>query len=205
MRTRWIVVSLAGLLAVGGLHVASARIPSASGEITACVKKSGALKVIDADQTACQPKEQTLTWNQPGPPGPAGLSDTKIVTQFGAVQVYPGPTGAKVLTMQNMAPGSYVITAVGNIQTPTGLGQFMPSCSLFADGPQLGRFALRSSGLARPVGGMPVSLTGAVAAGGTASFTLEVRCFEDTTSRVDKTFASFWQIIATQVGSVHAG
>jgi len=48
---------------------------SSSGEITGCVNKIGALRVVDR-ATECDPAagESALIWNQAGPAGPAGVT-----------------------------------------------------------------------------------------------------------------------------------
>src|SRR5262245_44092591 len=74
---------LASAVAVGVVGVASiayGAVPSSDGTITACVDSKGAVKVIDAEAgQVCGPSRETLTWNQEGPAGPAGLADLETV------------------------------------------------------------------------------------------------------------------------------
>jgi hypothetical protein len=46
-------------------------IPGSAGQIDACVKRSGKLRLV-ADATACRRSERLVSWNTAGPPGPAG-------------------------------------------------------------------------------------------------------------------------------------
>lgn len=76
-------IALAGATAVGVAGIASVaygNVPASDGTITACVDNKGAVKVIDAEAgQVCGPSRQTLTWNQEGPAGPAGLADLETV------------------------------------------------------------------------------------------------------------------------------
>jgi hypothetical protein len=66
--------------------VAVASIPDGSGVIHGCRdNKSGALRVIDTDRgQTCRSGETTLTWNQAGPQGPAGIAGYEVVSASGS-------------------------------------------------------------------------------------------------------------------------
>ena len=72
MKKLYIILAVAAALAVA-TGVGYAAIPSSTGAISACKDSKGALKVIDAEAgETCGAGKQLLTWNQQGPPGPAG-------------------------------------------------------------------------------------------------------------------------------------
>ena len=74
------------LVAVAG--VATGAIPGGGGVISGCYeKRTGILRVIDAEAgKRCVSIENSISWNQEGPPGPAGAQ---------GVQGPPGPAGAQ--------------------------------------------------------------------------------------------------------------
>jgi hypothetical protein len=77
---RTVLVAAAAIGVVGIAGVAYGAVPSSDGSITACVDSKGAVKVIDAEAgEVCSPSRKTLTWNQEGPAGPAGLADLETV------------------------------------------------------------------------------------------------------------------------------
>jgi hypothetical protein len=74
------------MVALGG--VAFAAIPDSHGTIHGCYQKSnGGLRVVQS-AADCKPSEQTLDWNQQGPPGPPGPSSP--VDAIGQVRVAEG-------------------------------------------------------------------------------------------------------------------
>src|ERR1700730_2265578 len=84
---------IASLVLAAG--VAYASIPGPNGVITGCfATKSGDLRVIDAQAGAqCTKKEQQLTWNQTGPPGPAGATGPQGAQGPQGPQGATGPAG----------------------------------------------------------------------------------------------------------------
>ena len=93
-RKRALKIALPTIAALGaGAAVGVAAIPSsADGTITACVATGGgAVRIIDAQggATCTAGTEQTVTWNQQGPPGPPGPAGP---------QGDPGPAGGSAPT-----------------------------------------------------------------------------------------------------------
>ncbi|MGA3363201.1 MAG: hypothetical protein ABSD82_14375 [Solirubrobacteraceae bacterium] len=92
-------------LGVGG--VAYATIPSSGGVYTACeLKGVGSIRLIDPSlaakdfQSHCTAFEQQISWNQSGPPGPAGATGS-AGTNGAMGQAGPqGPTGDQGATGQ---------------------------------------------------------------------------------------------------------
>ncbi|HET7450762.1 MAG TPA: hypothetical protein VFJ78_09205 [Gaiellaceae bacterium] len=88
MQTRTIgtiIGAVAAAAAAAGIAVAS--VPDGAGNIHACAKHGGELRIVDADTgDACKSNELALQWNviplhgpagPQGPPGPAGLQGPK--------------------------------------------------------------------------------------------------------------------------------
>lgn len=102
-----VVAVVAGVSA--GVGVATGAIPGGDGRISACYSKiGGAVRVIDAERgQACKPSEESISWNQQGPPGPQGE---------------PGPGARPALWAivrgadGNLFKGSHVATTVRNHQ-----------------------------------------------------------------------------------------
>jgi hypothetical protein len=69
-----VAVAVASAVAVTGLSVAWAAIPSSNGSITGCINPTtGGLRVVDAEAgQTCASFERRVTWNQQGQQGPAG-------------------------------------------------------------------------------------------------------------------------------------
>jgi hypothetical protein len=85
-------VSAAVVLVMAGV-VAYASIPDANGIIHACYKRSsGTLRIIEnAEQ--CRENETSLTWNQTGPQGPAGVVGPAGLQGPAGPQGQEGPPG----------------------------------------------------------------------------------------------------------------
>lgn len=79
-----LVAAVSAAAAVG----AYASIPAGNGVITACLNAKGALKVIDGEAGESCGSQQTLTWNQQGPTGPAGTSGRVIVSDTSVLSSY---------------------------------------------------------------------------------------------------------------------
>jgi hypothetical protein len=111
-----------GAAAMGG--VAFATIPS-NGVISACyVKSGGALRIIDADTSACNPRENTLAWNvqgtpgEDGSPGISGLETKFAIGPFDSdspkSMTVTCPEGKKVIGMGgNVNPGTVDLGGAG--------------------------------------------------------------------------------------------
>ena len=83
----------AAAMALAG-SIAWATIPDATGVIHACVKKNGAVTLIDTEAGETCKKNQTATyWNQTGPAGPQGQQGTPGT---------PGPPGPGVKTISGL-------------------------------------------------------------------------------------------------------
>jgi hypothetical protein len=102
---------LAGAVLAIAAGVSYAAIPSSTGTISACKDTKGALKVIDAEAgQTCGANQQLLTWNQQGPPGPAGS-----VRAFAAID-WSGSVDAGNLTSANVVKagtGTYCFGGLG--------------------------------------------------------------------------------------------
>lgn len=73
--------------------------------ISACVRKSGGIRIIDPAKDRCKRAENLLTWNKEGPTGPSGRD---------------ADAGFREMHYQ-LLPGNYV--ACGSLGTPVGGGQ----------------------------------------------------------------------------------
>ena len=117
-----LVVTLAAATVVGGAGLAFGAIPSADQEITGCyVKKTGALRVIDAASSSCARTEETLVWNQRGPQGQTGPQGGKGE---------PGISEAFV----DAPDTSYGMGAVGQNLTIKAARVVLPAGAYVADG-----------------------------------------------------------------------
>ena len=89
------LVALCALVTAAG-GVAVAAIPhSATAVITGCYGPATSLRVIDAQAgQICKSEEKTLTWNQQGKPGPAGVIGSVVVRRTDVLL----PAGAAVDT-----------------------------------------------------------------------------------------------------------
>jgi hypothetical protein len=98
-----IIIGIVAGLVLGATTVAVASIPSADGTFTACVKSDGALRLVDAEAgKTCKTSEQTVTWNQAGPQGPAG-----------------GVSGYEIVETSDTAPSGVVEFAL-SVNCPSG-------------------------------------------------------------------------------------
>ena len=89
---RRIVLSTSVVIGLGVFAFAS--IPSESGIISGCYKKSGgSLRVIDRSVTNCGRDETLLSWSQTGPQGPAGPQGPQGETGPAGPQGPMGPAG----------------------------------------------------------------------------------------------------------------
>jgi hypothetical protein len=83
---------LATLIAVAGASPATAQVGSV---ISACVKKSGGLRVLTDPAKTCKKRETAITWNQTGPQGAPGADGANGASGADGAQGPPGPsTGA---------------------------------------------------------------------------------------------------------------
>ncbi|MFF3062792.1 hypothetical protein [Streptomyces sp. NPDC057909] len=94
----------AGIIIASAGSVAYASIPDSNGTIHACVGKySGISRIIDGSIKTCDPNvEDSLNWNQAGPPGISGLERVQVLktaepetTTFITAQC---PAGKKVIS-----------------------------------------------------------------------------------------------------------
>jgi hypothetical protein len=97
---RWIIPA-AVILTVAASTAALASIPDGNGVIHGCRNKvTGALRVIDTDAgQRCAPTEAALTWNQQGPPGPAGTG-RELVER--SVTIDTTPSGSDQLQINDV-------------------------------------------------------------------------------------------------------
>jgi hypothetical protein len=97
------------LVAVTG-GVAYATIPAADGVIHGCYSnRDGKLRVVDTEAgQGCVDRETALDWNQQGPPGPPGPSDTYFVgNQSASLTV----GGSAIVARLALPAGKYLLTA----------------------------------------------------------------------------------------------
>src|ERR1700743_3760655 len=91
-----VVATLALLFAMSGGAIAATRgFTARSRSIKACVGSGGVLKLLTDER--CKRGQQTVSWNQQGPTGPAGA---------------PGATGATATAGLNGAPGPSATTGL---------------------------------------------------------------------------------------------
>ena len=70
---RSIVIIAAAVALVAAVGIGYAAVPSTDGVITACLKKDGNLRVLDAEAADdCKKHDQLLHWNAQGPQGIQG-------------------------------------------------------------------------------------------------------------------------------------
>jgi hypothetical protein len=148
------VIALLALAAVAAGGFAYAAIPSSNGTITGCLDAKGSLKVIDAEAgVTCGGGKRTLTWNQQGPPGPAGAQGPQgsqgvagpsdaYVASTSAKAVAAG-SGYQTIATLNLPGGAYVIAAKASVLVPGVSGV---TCELGAyDGSDLQNLSLNMS------------------------------------------------------------
>lgn len=127
-----VIAAAGGTLVAGGATAALADIPD-SGVIHGCYKSISphALSVIDSDKgQVCPSGTKSLSWNQTGPPGPAGPS-TAGPAGLDVIQVMSGPTDSSA-TATCPSDHPYVLggggrstAAVGGVPEP--LAESYPS------------------------------------------------------------------------------
>ncbi|MBE2317352.1 hypothetical protein DVA67_015325 [Solirubrobacter sp. CPCC 204708] len=131
-------LALAGVLALGLTGGAVAAIPSADGAITACMTTAdGRLRIVDGEQEvgrSCLPGEKPLSWNQTGPPGPAGPSFARIIEHPGAfIGEHAGHD--KHVGILTLAPNTHhVVTVSARADRPEAhhLNTIGASCAVYA-------------------------------------------------------------------------
>jgi hypothetical protein len=98
MHRRWIVPAAVVLVVAAASTVALASIPDSSGVIHGCRNKAtGVLRVINSDAgQQCLPTEAELTWNQQGPPGPAGTGRELVERSESIDTTPPGSDGLQI-------------------------------------------------------------------------------------------------------------
>jgi hypothetical protein len=77
---RFVFAATALAVLLGGGAFALASIPDGSGVLHGCyTTKDGSLRLIDTDLgQSCTTKEHSVSWNEAGPPGPAGIASTTL-------------------------------------------------------------------------------------------------------------------------------
>ena len=98
---RFLIALGIGVAALAAGGIALAGVPSGGGVYTACVtKSSGAIRLIDPSLSKsswgshCQSSEEQISWNQTGPPGPAGASGHSGATGLHGSTGATGPQGS---------------------------------------------------------------------------------------------------------------
>ena len=124
------VAGIAAALVVAG--VAYASIPDGSGVIHACYDARGALRVIDSATTTCAKNETSLTWNQAGPPGPAGPSNA-FSSGVSGIVAFSAPPLSTLEQSLSLAPGKYSVTGQ-TIVNNAGVGDEAFTCTLSDNG-----------------------------------------------------------------------
>jgi hypothetical protein len=110
MRRLLSAMLLAGSLAIVGAVVAVAAIPDSMGVIHGCYDtKVGGLRVINAPTASCSAKETAITWNQTGPPGPAGATGPQ------------GPQGPQGPAGPQGSPGPQGMPGISNYNIVTSI------------------------------------------------------------------------------------
>jgi hypothetical protein len=82
LRRRRLAVSTVAIFAVAG-GIAYGSIPDAGGVYHACVTKTGAIRIIDADTDQCKSIETAITFNAKGQTGDPGQSPTVATVAVG--------------------------------------------------------------------------------------------------------------------------
>jgi hypothetical protein len=153
-----------------GPRAVARRLPSSSGVIHACAKKSGgALRIAKT----CTSSEQAISWNFQGPPGPRGATG------------FPGPKGAPGSAGPSGAPGSAGPSGAPGSPGPSGA----PGASGPVSGYQIvtksGTVSFTSSGVAQEFSVDAICPTGLVAVGGGGS--AESQIINDPVQQADLT------------------
>ncbi len=141
------IAFVALFVALGGTSYAmsGATFVSPQGAVSACVKKSGTLKLV-APGTKCHKKQQLVTWNlqgvsgKSGATGATGASGTNGANgaSLGLNDFNDGPTAIStngevaVATLSNVPAGNYIITA--KVQLAGGSLAVLMDCFLRAGG-----------------------------------------------------------------------
>jgi hypothetical protein len=220
----WLLAaSTAGLALTGG--IAYATIPDSGGVIHTCFKPSDATKtggaafsVVDSESGAtCKVGDTALTFNQQGPPGPAGPQGPQGEPGPAGPQGDPGPSDAysarqgsvaltdsrTVILARDVPQGSYVVTA--RVEVFTGANTTGPrfvSCTLFDVSDQAADNMTVE--LETPTGG-PNGAAGLPLVGTAQTFvggTLRIECAVSPFSSGDYVAAD-GNMVATRVGSLH--
>ena len=108
-------LTVVGLMALtlGVAGIALAAIPSSSDQtIHGCYQtKGGELRVIDTEASppkSCKSTEQSISWNQQGPPGPPGEPGTRIIASLNQTANFPSGAGAENATTMPLTGGADV-------------------------------------------------------------------------------------------------
>lgn len=170
----------------GGAYAAISSIPGGDGVIHSCYQsKGGGLRVVAAKKK-CSRGEHALSWNQVGRPGRQGNQGIQ------GVQGVPGPSNAfevardvgpmnigttpvTVATLANLPPGSYVVSAKTEVNSPSG-GATDVTCMLHAEGDSdAGDAYVGGGSSATYVAVIPLTLTHTFASVGSVTLT----CLKD--------------------------
>ena len=186
-------------IAAGGMAYAS--IPDSNGVIHGCyVKTTGQLRVIDSGGKGCEPGEKPLDWNQTGPTGSTGPSDSWDTGQVAPVDL--DPSGSHVTVAQLPLPaGNFVISAKTVLADATATQRVPVTCRL--EIPTLLIIDTTDADLL-PLGGvgsqaMPLPFEATVALSGPETVTLSCAA----TQNALKPFALEARIVALKVGTLH--
>jgi hypothetical protein len=106
-----LIAGIVAIVAIAASTTAFAAIPDGSGVIHGCYDtKTGTLRVIDSGSNgfslSCAPKEAGLTWNQQGPKGDPGPSDSYVAT-WPTLQLNPGENVD--VAKLTLPPGKYLL------------------------------------------------------------------------------------------------
>jgi hypothetical protein len=110
-RVAWAAAVAVAVVLIGG--VAYASIPGPDGTIHGCYKTSnpaqGSVIVVDSS-ASCPNGYTTLSWNQTGPQGPAGVSGYEVIVEQ---QTIPANTTDTILGIQAVCPSGKNVSGGG--------------------------------------------------------------------------------------------
>jgi hypothetical protein len=174
---------------LGAAGVAYATIPDSSGVIHTCYSKSRATwRPIDHPTEQCKSNEESLSWNQAGPPGTPGPSDA----YFDSALTDPGGADTTMVSL-DLPDGDYTLVAKTHVYN--AIENSFAICRLEADGDVLDEEILR---LIAPANDQVVSFVGVVsfAEPGTVSLVCNGNGVESV--EADESY-----LLATKVGALH--
>lgn len=144
-----------------GLGFVQAAIPDTSGVIHGCYKNSnGSLRIFDDAVDACSSNETELTWNQTGPQGPPGPSNSSFVESKRLFVPHTYPNGDIYYPFLAIPEFGEITVACGSFDRPDGSiggvnkGKFLNTSgqTVYVEGPGVGTVAVPNGGTVDELG-----------------------------------------------------